>query len=284
MERISCLDGEKYKELKVKEGVYVPDLAVNFPDDDPFRRMVKVEVVRDLKFDETYPYLDESSDYKRNVFICDLKTYLCNFLNWMIYGLKVENKHVLDGKDFSNGAITVANHQYRWDVPGVRKAVGYRRLWIPAWADTFKTSDYFNLRGARCIPIPDNMGGIKKFNEAFDILHERKEWFHIFPEGVRWDFYKPFKPFRKGAFNWAYKYDMPIIPMVYVHRERTGWRKLFAKGEPLMTLKVLEPMYADKSLPRKAAVDKLRKEVYEKMLDAAGIIHNPWPMIPEVDN
>ena len=43
MERISCLDGEKYKELKVKEGVYVPDLAVNFPDDDPFRRMVKVE-------------------------------------------------------------------------------------------------------------------------------------------------------------------------------------------------------------------------------------------------
>ena len=141
MERISCLDGEKYKELKVKEGVYVPDLAVNFPDDDPSRRMVKVEVVRDLKFDETYPYLDESSDYKRNVFLCDLKTYLCNFLNWMIYGLKVENKHVLDGKDFSNGAITVANHQYRWDVPGVRKAVGYRRLWIPAWADTFKTSD-----------------------------------------------------------------------------------------------------------------------------------------------
>ena len=66
----------------------MPDMAIDYPNDDPFRRMVKVEVVRDLKFDETYPYLDESSDYKRNVFLCDLKTYLCNFLNWMIYGLK----------------------------------------------------------------------------------------------------------------------------------------------------------------------------------------------------
>lgn len=281
----SCFNCEKYKELKVKDGVYVPEVNIAFPDDDPQKRLVEVKVERDLVFDDTYPYYENTLEFRRFCFRYDLKTYLCSFLNWLLYGVKVEGKDILKkhAKDFENGAITVANHQYRWDVPGIRVALGMRKIWIPAWAETFKTSDYNNVKGARCIPIPETVSGLKKFNEAIDKLHEEKQWFHIFPEGTRWDFYKPFKPFRKGAFVWAYKYDLPIIPMVYTHRPRTGWRKLFCKGEPLMTLTVLEPMYADKSLPRKQSVDQLREEVCKKMLDVAGIVHNPWPIVPEID-
>ena len=50
------------------------------------------------------------------------------------------------------------------------------------------------------IPIPeDNFEAMKKFNAAFDTFHERKYRFHIFPEAARWDYYKPLRPFSKGA-------------------------------------------------------------------------------------
>ena len=58
------------KEFKHKEGVYVPNIGINYPTDDPTTRLVEVKVQDSSQgrwqFDETYPYIDNSFGYKFN--------------------------------------------------------------------------------------------------------------------------------------------------------------------------------------------------------------------------
>jgi 1-acyl-sn-glycerol-3-phosphate acyltransferase len=103
----------------------------------------------------------------------------------------------------------------------------------------------------------------------------------VFPEEVRWNYYKPIRPFRKGAFTMAYKYNVPVIPFVITYRERKGLYRLFGKkSEPLMTLTVGEPLLPDRTHSRKEEVDGMRIKLHTQMEQMAGILENPWPAIP----
>ena len=82
----------------------------------------------------------------------------------------------------------------------------------------------------------------------------------------------------------AYKYDMPLVPCVVTYRKRTGLYRLTGKkNEPLFTVKIGEPIFPDKTAPRKDEVNRLRNLAFERMLDMAGIEHNTWPIVPEKD-
>ena len=122
---------------------------------------------------------------------------------------------------------------------------------------------------------------MRKFDEAFDKFHEQKEWIHVFPEEVRWDYYPYLRPFRKGAFSMAYKYQIPVLPLVITFRERKGLYKLFGKADtPLMTVNILEPVLPQKGARRKEEVVRMRKEAHAKMVERMGV-DNIWPAIPE---
>ena len=108
-------------------------------------------------------------------------------------------------------------------------------------------------------------------------LHERKKWIHIFPESCSWKFYAPLRPFKTGAFNMAYRFAFPVVPMIITFRERTGWRKWFGKGEPLLTIHVGDPIVPDPKAPRKEETARIRDLAHKAMLDMAGIVSNPWP-------
>jgi 1-acyl-sn-glycerol-3-phosphate acyltransferase len=101
---------------------------------------------------------------------------------------------------------------------------------------------------------------------------------HVFPEAKRWDYYKPLRPFQKGAFTMAYKYNMPLLPCVITYRERTGIFRLFGpKNMPLLQVEIGEPILPDKSQPRAQEVNRLLELSHKRMEQMAGITHNPWP-------
>lgn len=75
----------------------------------------------------------------------------------------------------------------------------------------------------------------------------------------------------------AYRYALPVIPLVISFRPRTGWRKLFCKDEPLFTIHVGDPIVPDLNAPRKEEVARMRDLAHQTMLDMAGIVSNPWP-------
>ena len=127
------------------------------------------------------------------------------------------------------------------------------------------------------VAIPEELSGLRAFDKAMDELHANKQWIHLFPESCSWRFYAPLRPFKTGAFNMAYRHGLPVVPLVISFRPRTGWRKLFGKGEPLLTSHVGDPIVPDLNVPRKAEVARIRDLAHQTMLDMAGIVSNPWP-------
>jgi 1-acyl-sn-glycerol-3-phosphate acyltransferase len=127
------------------------------------------------------------------------------------------------------------------------------------------------------VPVPTDIHTIKYFNAAFDELHARRKWFHVFPESSNWHYYQPIRPFKKGMFTMAYKYQLPVIPMAFSYREVTGLFRLFKKNYPFITLRIGEPIMPDNTLSRKEAVSQLRAECHRRIVELAGITDNIWP-------
>ena len=276
----------EFGEFKVKEGVYIPDIGIDYPKDDPYRRLVHVAVEDSSKgkyqFDENYPYLDKSLIYKlSDIAGFFIKWFLVALHNRFHFGFQVEGKENLrkHKEQLRDGAMCVCNHVYLFDAFGVNAACQpFRQVRIPMYAKHFNGGGSWILRHAGGIPIPETREGIHKFNEAFDEFARRKMWFIIFPEAVRWNYYVPIRPFRRGAFSMAYKYNRPIVPFVYTFRERRGLYRLFGqKSTPCVTLHVGEPIWFDKSANRKEELDRVCREVHHAMERMAGIEVNPWP-------
>lgn len=283
---------KRYQDLATEKNVYIPDVGIDYPEDDPYARLYKPVYDRNVVVDANYPYLNNSLKYR--------------FFNWSMWGLLLKfglglklriqmglrfkgRENLKKYKDvLSGGAITIANHMYRLDCPCVLLAVKAKHTTrIPMFAPNFSTKDNFFLNVVGGVPIPPKEAGItaiKKFNEAFDEFHRRGYWFHIFPEAARWDFYKPLRPFQKGAFSMSYKYNMPLLPCVITYRERTGIYRLFGKKSlPLLQVEIGAPIIPDRTAPRGQEVERLREEAHHTMERMAGITHNSWPIKPEQD-
>ena len=276
----------QYEQLRVREGEYIPQPAMDYPQDNPFTRTLFPKYTKQLAIDDKYPYLNDSVGYKFNLY---LGYYV--FLHLLLriklrvqMGLRIRGREVLKKhkEGLKNGAITIANHVYRLDCPCVLIAVNRtHNTRIPMFAPNFRTKDGYFMGIAGGIPIPEaeaGMSAMKKFNEAFDEFHRRGWWFHIFPEACRWDMYKPLRPFQKGAFTMSYKYNKPLLPCVITYRERKGIFRLFGPKElPLLTVTIGEPIYPDTTQARKTEVERLRNVAHAQMQQMAGITHNPWP-------
>lgn len=276
----------QYEQLKVRNGEYVPQPAMDYPQDNPFARTLFPKYIKELAIDDKYPYLDDSLKYSiKTKFAYFFILRIClNILLHIKMGLRIRGREILkkhkDG--LKNGAITIANHVFRLDCPCVLLAVNAKHTTrIPMFAPNFRTKDSFFLNIVGGVPIPEpetGLSAMKKFNEAFDEFHRRGWWFHIFPEACRWDMYKPLRPFQKGAFTMSYKYNMPLLPCVITYRERKGIFRLFGpKDLPLLTVTIGEPIYPDTEQPRKTEVDRLRNVAHQQMQLMAGIVANPWP-------
>ena len=80
----------------------------------------------------------------------------------------------------------------------------------------------------------------------------------------------------------AWKYGCPVVPCVVTFRERKGIFRLTGKKcIPLFTIRILEPVFADKTLNRRDSVKDLALRVHKEMEEAIGVINNPWPAIYE---
>jgi len=279
---------KRYAELEVMPGTYVPPVKTDFPEEDPYVGLYKPIYDRDYpEADANYPYVDDSfANRCRLLWAYFVVLPLLGFILRFRYGLRWTGRDNLRKykKELAGGAITISNHCYRHDCASILTAIGRAystKTRIPMFAPNFKTKDQFYLRIVGGIPIPApeaGLSGMKAFNAAFDEFHRRGYWFHIFPEAKRWDWYKPLRPFQKGAFTMSYKYAMPIIPCAVSYRPRTGiWRWLGPKDEPLTQVAIGEPIFPDTTQPRAEETERLLKKTHEEICRLAGIKHNTWP-------
>jgi len=266
---------------------YIPQLGIVYPT-KPDDRMVEVKVIQEVVVDENYPFLDKSFKFRFMRRLMHLAIFtLVFFLSPLRYGLKIEGRSILrkHRKLLINGAMTVSNHMHRWDFLFVLQAVRYRLMYFPLWKAHLNGPDKNFVRLAGGIPVPEDIRTIKCFNKAFDEIHVKKKWIHVFPESTRFDYFQPIRPFKKGVFTLAQRYNLPVIPMAFSYRKPCFpftllnlLRSLKGKRQlPMVTLRIGEPILLDESLGRKEAIIKLRKDCYEEVVRLAGISDNQYP-------
>ena len=278
---MSLQDNLRYRELDVSAGVHIPDVGVDYPEDDPYARLMPAPIVRQLTFDDTYPYLDTSFGFKFQRFLAYLLVFGPYFLvNKLVYGVKFTGRDVLrrHRDDFKKGIISVSNHCYRLDGMAVSEAL-LHTLWIPMLSDHLAGPNWWHLKYFGGIPLSDgSLSAMKKFNDAFDWHIAHGGWIHVFPEARSWPFYKPVRPWQKGAFTMAYKYNVPVLPVNLSYRPRIGIHKLFGKKEmPLITVNIGEPIFPDVTQPRRPEVQRLLCETFDSVCRLGGITRNSWP-------
>jgi 1-acyl-sn-glycerol-3-phosphate acyltransferase len=258
---------------------YVPQLGFAYPEVlDAHMIPLKKEI--DLVIDENYPFLDKSFGFRFRSALLYLGIFvIVFFLSPIRFGLRIEGRKILKKhrKLLRDGALTAANHIHRWDFLFILQALRFRRSWFPAWPENLMGSDRTLIRLAGGIPVPKDIHVMKRFNQAFEELHGKKKWLHVFPEGSNWYYFQPIRPFKKGMFTLAYQFNIPVIPMAFSYRESKGIYKIFKKNYPLITLRIGDPILPDLSKSRKEAVALLREQTHRKIVELAGITDNPYP-------
>lgn len=266
---------------------YVPELNVTYPS-KPDEHMFDVEIIRNTVVDENYPFLDKSFRFN---FVRTMMHFVIFSIVFVLssvrFGLKVEGRGFLrkHRKLLKNGAMTASNHIHRWDLLFVLQAVRFRKIYFPALKEHIDSPDRGVVRMAGGIPIPKDVHMVKYFYRAFDEIHKKKKWIHVYPESALFYYFQPIRPFKKGVFTLAQRYNLPVIPLAFSYRKPcfpfTLINQIRAlKGReklPMITLRIGEPLLFDKNLPRKEAIQKLRKDCHKAVVRLAGISENPYP-------
>lgn len=173
--------------------------------------------------------------------------------------------------------ITTSNHVGYLDAVLTRRAHGMRRLHIVVAPHNCKNN--FGgalLRAMAVVPLPVSHRGMKPFGEMLEYLRDKGAGIHFYAEKSMWIRYRKPRPYQDGAFFYADKLGVPIVPMLYCFKEPKGLRKLL--GLSKATVRVADPVYANAELPTMArradlaervdnAVRQLYKDFYGKELE-----------------
>ena len=229
-----------------------------------------------LVFDENYPYVDNSKKFRFKRFWIRFIIVLLVFLLTKIrLGLKVKGKKNLkeNKKLIKQGVISVANHVHMWDYLAIMRTVR-RYNWpnVLVWATNIRGEQSKNIRAVGGIPIPDNsIKGTKKYLEEINKLLDSGKWLHIYAEGSMWEYYKPIRPFKRGAAYLAIKFNKPIIPFAFSYRKPGFIRRKIFKQIACFTLNIGTPIYADPNLSGKEQELDLTRRCHEEVCRLAGI-------------
>ncbi len=246
---------------------YKADLGYQYPEKSD-EHMITVKKIYRVQLDENYPYLQKSVWFKcQRVFYWLMVNLIVFPLLRLTHGLKIYGKENLKKhrEEFKNGAITVSNHVFMWDYLCVLKAMRPHLAYFPAWKTNMEGSNGPLIRMSGGIPIPTHsIRSMRKFKEAMEEVLASDKWLHVYPEGSLWFYYPDIRPFKKAVFQYAVAYDKPLIPITMSFRPRKGITRLFTK-KPCVDLHVGEPLYADKTLHKKEAAQKLQDEAFRIM-------------------
>ena len=243
-----------------------------FPDDTS-SHYLKIKKDNGIIFDKDYHYIETSKAFKFTRFISRLLLYTIVFpFSRIKCGLRIEGKKNLKKHKelIKNGVISVSNHIHMWDYICIMKALP-KWPYTLVWAPNIRGENGKLVRIVGGIPIPEkNLSGTQAFMKSVSKLLNEGNWIHIYAEGSMWEYYKPIRPFKSGAFSIALINKKPIIPMAFSYRKPGIFCKLF-KIPAKLTLKIGEPIIIDSSTSNSNQKDELIKKCHDEVCKLAGI-------------
>lgn len=186
----------------------------------------------------------------------------------------LENYRSVDG-----GAVITCNHFSALDNYAVYRAIrgdfkkgqNLYKVIREGNFTNFKGLYGFFFRHCNTLPLSSNVHTMRKFLNAVDVLLARGEKILIYPEQAMWWNYRKPRPLKSGAFRFAVKSKVPVIPCFITMQDT---EKQDGEGYPVQayTLWFMPPIYPKTELTDKENMEYLKdenfrlwKETYERV-------------------
>lgn len=195
------------------------------------------------------------------------------FVNFLIYKKQLIIKEIKGIENFQNlntGAIITCNHfnaldsfatQITYDCSKQRKRKLYRIIKEGNYTG-FPGFYGFLMRNCNTIPLSSNADTMKKFLKAVDRILQKGHFILIYPEQSMWWNYKKPKPLKKGAFTFATRNNVPVLP-IFITMEDSNILDQDGFYVQQYTVHVSEPIYPDPKLSRPENAEMMRRKNYE---------------------
>lgn len=172
-----------------------------------------------------------------------------------LFRTEVRGRQYLKG---INGAIVCCNHVNKLDCMAVCRALKGKSVYTTA-------AEFNNMRGflgdmmraGGMLPLSGNYAAMKHLDGTIGRLLKRGSFITFFPEGSEWWGYEKPRPQLAGAYRYAVKYGVPVVP-VFITFRPTAASEASETGLKQFVVNILPPVYADAALPRKQAALKMR--------------------------
>lgn len=218
----------------------------------------------EFNIDENYEYVPKSKIFTffSNLLYYGIAFPILKVLTKVVYDLKIEGKENI--RNIEGGIISVSNHVLVLDCAMVGLVWGAKRVYFTTLESSFKIPFVRRLiKLLRAIPIPKDIKNKKFFIKAIDGILKKGNVVHFYPESALWPYCSKIRNLKNGAFDFAIRNQVSVVPMVFKFRKPNGIRKIL-KRNPDVTLKVLKPIQIEKCNISKKT-EELKQIVYEKM-------------------
>ena len=250
------------------------------------------ELEKEGKFDvdaeidpPTIPLKPNEVDFLRKKFSSKVKSRFADKVSFAFFNNLIrKGQIVIDGyegieilKNINSGAIVTANHFNPFDSIPIHKVFKKyqrkRQLYKIIREGNYNFPGLFGYFMKNCytLPLSSNLKVMKECLSAVDTLLQDGKFILVYAEQSLWWNYRKPKPLKEGAFRFAAKNNVPVIPTFTTLRDTD---KLDNEGFPIQayTLHILEPIYPDSNLSLKENILMMKeknelawKEVYEKI-------------------
>ncbi len=219
-----------------------------------------------IKFDEDYVYVSRNWGlrflYYFAMFVGMPFVYLVFFFRWRFTIIGKENIRLIKNKP----AVTIANHVHNLDAIMLTKAFYPNTPYLIALKhnlEAFVLGGF--VRVMRGVPIPEDRANFERFSrQVGDVLQNTKKRIHMFPEGEIKPYSRELRKFRNGAFHFAVKNNVAILPMTYVFPAKKRIKLIIGKPININDYEEAKEL----SEPKKVVfLSKKSQEAMQNMLD-----------------
>ena len=168
-------------------------------------------------------------DYTIKKLSSKAKTKVANFLGKAFFENMIrKNKLIIkevrgleNATAVTGGAIVTCNHFHLSDNYAVYRTIKPALKKRHYLYKVIKESNYTNFKGpvrimmrhANTLPLSSNYATMREFFAGMKVLLDRGEKILIYPEQAMWFNYRKPRPLKAGAFKFAAKFNVPVIPV-----------------------------------------------------------------------
>ena len=211
-------------------------------------------------------YLHKKAGTKIKVFFARIMEKVASFFVRKKFNIKVEGEENLRG--ISGGAIFTSNHFAQTENVAVRTAAkkvrGKHRFYKLVREGNFRMKGIIGylLKYADTLPVSSNMHTMNKLACAMEKLLAKNAFILVYPEQAMWWNYKKPRPYRIGAYHYAAKNGVPVVPC-FVTLSDSGKKSKLGFTEYFYTIHIMPPLYPDAALTVRANAENMRKKNFE---------------------